>query len=486
MSGNGPWAAPFGASGVVTSFTDLTDAPSSYTGQGGKSVSVKADESGLEFISTANLTVFDYASYITAASGNTQTAWSNIITDLIAAGGGIVQLPPGVTDISGALQDTSGANAQLLLPSIDTATGKQITMVIRGVRPPPTAYAVVSSTPLPVDHSVLRSTLTSGSGGYLLAGHCTTSAANFTLLHLKLENFTLRMPANPTHSAADFSKVSNLEVDGFTVDAGEYQAQAISQPTTATSYGVKFPKNNNGADVRVGVCNVIGFYKGVQISEHFNAQQLNIWACRVPVETTFGYHASHIKRLMVVHCPSGIVVTGGAAYLDIEQMDIEHATTGWWAPSSTYDIDDANNYLHGRVKWHTVKAGVGVDETFAVNGAANFEYARVGMPFVPKTLTRTASYTATLYDAGRMNHMNSASANNFTVDPASSVKWPEGAELHVMQIGDGATTLVAGTGVTLNKPASRTLVLAEKGAAVTIKRRGLTDVWDVFGMLGAV
>ncbi len=35
--------------GGASAFTDLTDAPGSYTGQGGKAVKVKADESGLEF-----------------------------------------------------------------------------------------------------------------------------------------------------------------------------------------------------------------------------------------------------------------------------------------------------------------------------------------------------------------------------------------------------------------------------------------------------
>ena len=38
-----------GSSGGATLFTDLTDVPQSYTGQGGKLVRVKADASGLEF-----------------------------------------------------------------------------------------------------------------------------------------------------------------------------------------------------------------------------------------------------------------------------------------------------------------------------------------------------------------------------------------------------------------------------------------------------
>lgn len=40
--------------GSVSAFTDLTDVPSSYTGQGGKVVAVKSDVSGLEFISATS------------------------------------------------------------------------------------------------------------------------------------------------------------------------------------------------------------------------------------------------------------------------------------------------------------------------------------------------------------------------------------------------------------------------------------------------
>ena len=39
-----------GGGGGVTEFTELTDVPASYTGQGSKVVAVKADESGLEFV----------------------------------------------------------------------------------------------------------------------------------------------------------------------------------------------------------------------------------------------------------------------------------------------------------------------------------------------------------------------------------------------------------------------------------------------------
>jgi hypothetical protein len=48
---SGSWVISSTGGSSVGAFTDLTDVPSSYTGQGGKVVAVKADVSGLEFVS---------------------------------------------------------------------------------------------------------------------------------------------------------------------------------------------------------------------------------------------------------------------------------------------------------------------------------------------------------------------------------------------------------------------------------------------------
>ena len=48
----------FGTGGGATTFTGLTDTPDSYSGQGGKVVKVKSDESGLEFGTGGGATTF--------------------------------------------------------------------------------------------------------------------------------------------------------------------------------------------------------------------------------------------------------------------------------------------------------------------------------------------------------------------------------------------------------------------------------------------
>ena len=57
--------------------------------------------------------------------------------------------------------------------------------------------------------------------------------------------------------------------------------------------------------------------------------------------------------------------------------------------------------------------------------------------------TQTASYTLVLGDAAKAIEMNVASANNLTVPPDSSVAFPVGTVLEVLQYGAGQTTIVA-------------------------------------------
>lgn len=396
-----------------------------------------------------------------------------------AGGGGIVYFPAGVYVINGALQDTSRSNAQLLLPRRHCADDEQITIELRGCRPPPPVMSVIGATPVPVEHSIIKGTLNTGTGAMIGAWGPAGSFSNFSLVHVVVRDLAFRMPSNPVLSAVDFSHVVSIDVDNVVVDVGSYYVQGLTEPTTATSYGLRVPKNANGAFTRLGAVNVIGFYKAYQFGEHTTGQQVAAWGCKIAAEFIAADHASRLDRFLAVHCEKVLTATG-LHYVDIDQLNIEHAASGWWVTDQ--DIDDSSDYLRGRLRWHVVLASVGIDATFTVNGAAGVEYTRMGFPFAPLPVTRTTSHTATTLDVGRWTRMNSASANDFTIPPASSVPVPLGAEFHVRQVGAGATTIVQGSGVTVTPPASKTLVLDGQGAVVTIKNAG-TDAWEIFGAL---
>lgn len=93
------------------------------------------------------------------------------------------------------------------------------------------------------------------------------------------------------------------------------------------------------------------------------------------------------------------------------------------------------------------------------------------------------AYTLALSDAGKVVEMDNASANTVTVPPNSSVAFPVGAQIRVLQTGAGQTTLAAGAGVTVNSKNSHLKLSAQWGLATLIKRA--TDTWVVVGDLSA-
>ncbi len=91
-----------------------------------------------------------------------------------------------------------------------------------------------------------------------------------------------------------------------------------------------------------------------------------------------------------------------------------------------------------------------------------------------------AGYTLVLTDASWYIAMSYATANTLTVPPNSSVAFPVGVKVEVEMRGAGITTLVAGSGVTINT--RNTLALAgQYGVATLIKTA--TDTWTAYGDL---
>lgn len=79
-----------------------------------------------------------------------------------------------------------------------------------------------------------------------------------------------------------------------------------------------------------------------------------------------------------------------------------------------------------------------------------------GGPSVNAQGSGTSAYTAVLGDANNLVTMSDGSASTFTIPPNSSVAFPVGTTLTVIQLGAGQITLTAGLGVTLHTPSSDT------------------------------
>jgi len=98
------------------------------------------------------------------------------------------------------------------------------------------------------------------------------------------------------------------------------------------------------------------------------------------------------------------------------------------------------------------------------------------------TSAQTASYTLVLADAADIVEISNASANNLTVPLNSSVAFPVGTQINILQTGAGQTTVVATGGVTIN--ATPGLKLRTQWSSATLIKRA-TDTWVLVGDLSA-
>jgi hypothetical protein len=102
------------------------------------------------------------------------------------------------------------------------------------------------------------------------------------------------------------------------------------------------------------------------------------------------------------------------------------------------------------------------------------------IPQLVATNLQTASYTLVLADQTKLVEMNVASANNLTVPLNSAEAFPVGAQVTILQIGAGQTTIVATGGVTVN--ATPGLKLRTQWSSATLIKRA-TNTWVAIGDL---
>ena len=120
--------------------------------------------------------------------------------------------------------------------------------------------------------------------------------------------------------------------------------------------------------------------------------------------------------------------------------------------------------------------GISITHTPAEGSTATIALADVS------TNAQTASYTLVLDDKNKIVEMNVASGNNLTVPPNSSVAYPVGSQINILQVGAGQTTVVQGAGVTVN--AAPGLKLRTQWSYATLIKRA-TNTWVLVGDISA-
>ena len=100
----------------------------------------------------------------------------------------------------------------------------------------------------------------------------------------------------------------------------------------------------------------------------------------------------------------------------------------------------------------------------------------------PLTNAQAASYVLVLSDRNKIVEMGVETANTLTVPPDSSVTFPTGTHITIIQTGAGQCTVTQGSGVTINATPGNKL-RAQWSGATLIKRAA--DTWVLIGDLSA-
>ena len=133
----------------------------------------------------------------------------------------------------------------------------------------------------------------------------------------------------------------------------------------------------------------------------------------------------------------------------------------------------------------TARTVVATDVIFAGPSAktlTDVETAVGNLETLPINAQTSTTYTTVLGDAGKVITATNASAVTITIPANSSVVYPVGTQMIIVQGGAGAVT-VSVTTDTLNKyspTSASTVVTAGQNAAVTLVKTG-TTTWYAFG-----
>jgi len=139
----------------------------------------------------------------------------------------------------------------------------------------------------------------------------------------------------------------------------------------------------------------------------------------------------------------------------------------------TFTLSASSSTTDARISWDSTNKKIQVG-----NGTIALDFASSNIV----TNAQTASYTLVLADKDKLVEMNVATANNLTVPLNSSVAFPVGTQINILQTGAGTTTIVATGGVTVNGTPG--LKLRAQWSSVTLIKRG-TDTWVAVGDLMA-
>jgi hypothetical protein len=153
---------------------------------------------------------------------------------------------------------------------------------------------------------------------------------------------------------------------------------------------------------------------------------------------------------------------------------VRDATDGVWKLFSSVEDEPTTTVNFSQAVYDTLKVG-GIEYADGVQ-------VKQGVPSITTINQQAGAYTTVLTDRDKLVEVSSASGVTVTIPANSSVAYPVGTSIDILQTGAGQVTIAGAGGVTVN--ATPGLKLRTQWSSATLFKRA-TDTWVVFGDLSA-
>lgn len=148
-------------------------------------------------------------------------------------------------------------------------------------------------------------------------------------------------------------------------------------------------------------------------------------------------------------------------------------------------FDSSNNVLKAYNGSSWVSTSVDLSSYATISYVSNAENIpalnSTKVPTVSINTQAGTSYSLSLSDAGKLVYMTSGVSASVSVPLESSVNFPTGTRIDIVQAGTGAITISPVSGVTINSDGNKRQILAQWCGASLIKTA--TNTWLLLGAL---
>lgn len=318
-------------------------------------------------ICAGTFNVRDYGAVADGKTDNT-AAFSTCLKALVEGGGGEMVLPDGVYC------------GRIVIPPVSKPTPSWITVKISGESEPTPVFGTIGNFPLQENGTIIKSLDTFGPAVISVAKSPAPLYGQFSAVYVVLTNLDVRTYDNPGIGGIDLKLAMQCRIENVFVNTGIYNVQA-SKPAHRTS-GLITPANSNAALTLLRNVTVTGYHNGIVVSEHTDADNINLASNTNALNFAKAHHASRFGRVCAQRNTHNVTVTGSHGFL-IEQLDTEKPGRGQTEPHNAWqtlvsDINDPGNLGIGDINYWVVEGGVGAVESFVKSGGASIQSRRIG------------------------------------------------------------------------------------------------------------